>query len=51
MFCAMALWKKGWLFAPIPHTLTFKFRVARRADPWAGMSAEASNEQKMLNFN
>src|SRR5581483_3438663 len=39
IFWAIAFWKKGWLLLPIPHTLTFKSRVARGADPWAGINA------------
>ena len=49
MFCAMAFWKKGWLFAPMPHTRTFKSRVARGADPWADMSEKPPALAKLRN--
>src|SRR5438309_6279205 len=33
IFCATAFWENGRSLAPIPHTRTLKFRVARGADP------------------
>src|SRR5438309_2967042 len=45
-FCAIAFWKNGWLLPPMPHTRTFKSRVARGADPWADMSEKSSRSQK-----
>src|SRR5579871_688790 len=46
MFCAVALWKNGWLFAPIPHTFTLSSSVARGAEPWAGIRVEPPNFQR-----
>jgi hypothetical protein len=51
IFCATAFWKNGWLFPPIPQTLTFKSSVARGADPWADMSAISFSLRKMVNCN
>jgi hypothetical protein len=46
----VALWKNGWPLAPIPHTRTFKSRVARGADPWADITVETSRQpEKRLN--
>src|SRR4029077_11118755 len=51
-FCATAFWKNGWLFAPIPHTRTFKSIVARGADPWADMDeTQTSRMRETVNCN